>query len=252
MKPILFNLNLIILLTSLSMVLSAQDIQPQVKQAMNSNIRSDADRLADAYRFPSETLAFLGLKNNMRVMELMPGRGGYYAKILGQVLADNGKLYEGLDGQAIAESLPEWELTRIELLDDKYEMTRGEIRGYNIIGENLTFPVRDLDMVLTFRNLHDFAPESRKLLNTQVFKTLKSGGIYGVVGHTRRHMQPYNEDIWRRLDPVQVIKEIQATGFKFVDYSDIHYRANDPLQTDTTTDEIGRNSDRFTLVFVKP
>jgi predicted methyltransferase len=252
MKTILFKLKLFILFISISMGLSAQDIQTQVKQAMNASIRSDADKLADSYRFPAETLAFLGLKNNMRVMELMPGRGGYYAKILGQILADNGKLYEGLDGQAIAESLPEWGLAKIELLDDEYEMTRGEKRGYNIIGENLSFPVRDLDMVLTFRNLHDFAPESRKLLSTQVFKTLKSGGVFGVVGHTRRHMQPYNEEIWRRLDPIQVIKEIQAVGFKFVDYSDLHYRANDPLQTDTTTDELGRNSDRFTLIFAKP
>jgi predicted methyltransferase len=188
----------------------------------------------------------------MRVMEIMPGRGGYYAKILGQVLAEKGKLYEGLDGQAIAENLPKWGLTKIELLDDNYEMTRGEKRGYNIIGDKLNFSVRDLDMVLTFRNLHDFAPESRKLLNTQVFKTLKSGGIYGVVAHSRRHMQPYNEEIWRRLDPVEVIKEMQEIGFKFVDYSDLHYRPNDPLQTDTTTDELGRNSDRFTFIFAKP
>jgi predicted methyltransferase len=230
----------------------AQDIQDKVRQALTADFRTDADRHADSYRLPAETLAFLGLRDDMRVLELMPGSGGYYAKILGQVLADNGKLYEGLGGDAVADQLPKWGLNKVEILEDNFEMIRGEPRGHNIIAEGLNFPVSDIDMVLTFRNLHDFAPESRKLLHTQVFKVLKSGGIYGVVGHTGRHMEPYNEERWRRLDPVAVIKEIQDSGFRFVDFSDLHYREHDPLKTDTTTPEINRDSDRFTLVFVKP
>jgi predicted methyltransferase len=252
MKNIFLKLNVFLLTLLITTGLFAQDIQNEVKQALKASFRTDADRHADSYRLPAETLAFLGLRNNMRVLELMPGRGGYYAKILGQVLADKGKLYEALDGKAIADSMPEWGLTKIEILEDNFEMTRGEKRGYNIIGDKLNLPVTNLDMVLTFRNLHDFSPESRKLLNTQVFKTLKSGGIYGVVDHTRRHMEPYNEERWRRLDPVGVIKEIQDIGFRFVDYSDLHYRQHDPLETDTTTDAIGRDSDRFTFIFVKP
>ena len=122
MKNIFLKLNVFILFISVSMGLSAQSIQQQVKQAQNASFRTDADRHADTYRLPAETLAFLGLKNNMRVMELMPGGGGYYAKILGQVLSKNGKLYEGLRGDAIADSLTEWGLTKIEILDDNFEI----------------------------------------------------------------------------------------------------------------------------------
>ena len=107
-------------------------------------------------------------------------------------------------------------------------------------------------MALTFRNLHDFSPESRKLLNTQVFKALKSGGIYGVVDHTRRHMEPYDAERWRRLDPVVVIKELQDLGFVFVDYSDLAYQPNDELKLDSTNPALNRNSDNFTLIFRKP
>jgi predicted methyltransferase len=253
-KKILF-INLIICLTFQLSNSFAQntggDITARVKQALGASFRTDDDRNADAYRKPAETLAFFGLRDDMRVLELMPA-GGYYTKILGQVLADKGTLYEALKGNSVAENLPAWGLTKIQILDDKFEMTRGEKRGYNIISDTLEFPVSDLDMVLTFRNLHDFSPESRKILNTQVFKALKSGGIYGVVDHTRRHMEPYNEERWRRLDPVGVIKEIQDLGFRFVDYSDLHYREHDPLKTDTTVPEINRDSDRFTLIFVKP
>ena len=227
-------------------------IEGKVSQALNADFRTDRDRDADLYRLPAETLAFLGLKDNMQVMELMPGRRGYYTKILGQVLADNGKLHLGLDGQAVAEELPKWGLNKVEILEDHFELTPGEPKGYNHIGEALNFPVSKLDMVLTFRNLHDFSPDSQKLLNTQVFKTLKSGGIYGVIDHTRRHMEPYNAERWRRIDPVWMIKQMQDIGFEFVDYSDLHYREHDPLKTDTTTPDLNRDSDRFTLIFRKP
>ena len=225
-------------------------IREQVRQALGSDIRPQEDREADAYRKPAETLEFFGLRGDMRVLELIPG-GGYYTKILGQVLEENGKLYVGAGGASVADKLEVWGLEEVEVLDDGYETTRGPRRGYNDVSD-VSFPVDDLDMVLTFRNMHNMSPEGRKKLNTAVFEALKPGGIYGVVDHTRRHMEPWNEERWRRVDPVAMIKELQDIGFEFVDYSDLHYRAHDPLKTDTTTPELNRDSDRFTLKFRKP
>jgi hypothetical protein len=48
MKNNLIKLHLFILLISVSLGLSAQDIQTQVKQVLNASIRTDADKLADA------------------------------------------------------------------------------------------------------------------------------------------------------------------------------------------------------------
>jgi len=246
-------LKLLFIIAIMPAALSAQqvDIKAEVQKAMASSIRDEADHAADVYRKPDVALSFFGLKKDMRVLEIMPG-GGYYTKILGQVLAEKGKLYEGAGGDSIADKLTGWGLTKVEILDDKFEMKRGEKKGFNLISDTLNFNVTDLDMVLTFRNLHDFSPESRKLLNTQVFKALKSGGIYGVVDHTRRHMEPYDAERWRRLDPVVVIKELQDLGFVFVDYSDLAYQPNDELKLDSTNPALNRNSDNFTLIFRKP
>jgi len=49
-----------------------------------------------------------------------------------------------------------------------------------------------------------------------------------------------------------MIKEVEAAGFEFVDYSNLHFRPDDSLQFDTTRPSINRNSDRFTLKFRKP
>jgi len=226
------------------------DIGTKIQQALASDIRTDEDRDADSYRKPVETLLFFGLRDDMRVLELIPG-GGWYTKILGQVLADNGKLYLGANASAVGERLSEWGLGKVEVLNDRFEMKPGERRGHNSVVD-VEFPAQDLDMVLTFRNMHNMSPEGRQKLNMAVFNALKSGGIYGVVDHTRRHMEPWEEVTWRRVDPVAIIKELQDIGFEFVDYSDIHYRPHDALDLDTTHPSINRDSDRFTLKFVKP
>ena len=91
----IITVSLSVFFAFITLPLSAQqsvNIENQVRQALNASYRTDNDRQADSYRLPAETLAFFGLKNDMRVMELLPGRG-YYTKILGQILADNGKLY---------------------------------------------------------------------------------------------------------------------------------------------------------------
>ncbi|NRA61667.1 MAG: methyltransferase, partial [Psychrobium sp.] len=82
-------------------------------------------------------------------------------------------------------------------------------------------------------------------------KALKSGGIYGVVDHTRRHMQAADGENGRRFDPVLAIKEIQQAGFELVDYSTLHYRDADELVLEVGKDSVTGKTDRFTLLFKK-
>ena len=114
------------------------------------------------------------------------------------------------------------------------------------------FGVTDLDMVLTFRNLHNFDPVSRARMNSQVFKALKSGGLYGAVDHTKRHMEPANSENRRRIDPVLVIEEMLDQGFEFVGYTDLNYRADDELRYEVGRRSVSGNTDRFTMLFRKP
>jgi predicted methyltransferase len=107
-------------------------------------------------------------------------------------------------------------------------------------------------MVLTFRNQHNFGEESRNKINLQVFKALRSGGLYGVIDHTRRHMEALDNENRRRIDPVLVIKEMLDLGFEFVDYSDLHFRADDELEYEVGRHSVTGNTDRFTLLFRKP
>ena len=48
-------------------------------------------RQRDPFRHPKETLEFFGIRQEMTVMEIWPGAGGWYAEILAPVLKDKGR-----------------------------------------------------------------------------------------------------------------------------------------------------------------
>lgn len=244
------------LITALLLTLScgayaANDIDAKVEAAQAAESRPEADRDRDRNRMPSYTLNFFGLKDDMRVLELLPG-GGWYTRVLAPVLADNGKLYVALGTGRVEENIigtPGFEKVEALQTDDNVHRPKGE-RFY--VMNEFDLGIDNLDMVLTFRNLHNFGPETRAIMNREVFEALKSGGSYGVVDHTRRHMEELDNENRRRIDPVLVIKEMLDVGFEFVDYSDLHFRADDELEYEVGRRSVTGNTDRFTFLFRKP
>jgi predicted methyltransferase len=252
MQKILIALTTLLVATALSGTAAAQEggLKERLEAAMASDIRTPEEKARDPERRPLETLQFFGLEPNMRVLELIPG-GGWYTKLLAPVLADQGQLYVAIGTTGVEALVANGTLPKVTVVQTQGEFVRPEgQRRFQI--EGLRIPVEDIDLALTFRNLHNMTEEGRRLMNEEVFRVLKSGGYYGVKDHTRRHMQADDGENWRRMDPVQMIKEIQAAGFEFVDYSDLHYRLDDELRYEVGRKTVTGNTDRFTLMFRKP
>jgi predicted methyltransferase len=222
----------------------------KIRTAMAADIRTAEEVDRDPNRRPVETLEFFGLRDDMKVVELIPG-GGWYTKLLAPVLAENGEYYAAIGTTRIKESLagqPGFEKMNIVAEDAKVYRPE-DARLYTLeVGD---LGVEGADMVLTFRNYHNFDAAGRAALNKAVHDALKPGGIYGVVDHTRRHMQEDDPENGRRMDPVLAIKEIQAAGFELVDFSDLHYIPDDELRYEVGRKTVTGNTDRFTLKFVR-
>ncbi|MSQ99998.1 MAG: methyltransferase [Gammaproteobacteria bacterium] len=227
------------------------EIAQLIEKSLASEIRTPEERSRDAKeRKPIQTLEFFGLQPNMNVIEIMPG-AGWYTKVLGLTLAEKGKLYLAMNASRLEPRLKEWALDKVEIINDKGSMSpSGQIGSFQI--DVVDFNVKNIDMVLTFRNYHNMTPASRTLVNKAVFNALKPGGIYGIIDHTRRHNEPTNIAIWRRMDPIVVIKELLDAGFEFSGYSNLHYRPDDDLRFDSQVESLKGYSDRFTLKFRKP
>lgn len=242
---------LLLVAASLCAPLASADAADAITAALADDERPEKDKARDKNRKPLETLQFFGLKEDMRVLELLPG-GGWYTRLLAAALEDKGQLYVGIGTQNVEEHLltqPKYSKVKVAGLEADMGRDEGAPR-FTI--RSLKLDVKRLDMVLTFRNMHNFDEAGRTVMNATVFKALKKGGIYGVVDHTRRHMEGDSAEGRRRMDPVQAIKEIEAAGFEFVDYTDLHYRADDELRYEVGRKSVSGNTDRWTLMFRKP
>jgi len=225
--------------------------EAKIRDALESAVRTDDEKARDRNRKPVETLAFFRLRDDMRVLELIPG-GGWYTKILAPTLRDEGKLYVSIFTDGIArELLTQPGFDKVGVLDIGVTPERTGPFGTRNVAP-FSFGVNDLDLVVTFRNMHNFTAEGRAAINAAVFDALKPGGLYGVIDHTRRHMQPLYDENRRRTDPVEIIKELLDAGFRFEGYSDLHYRPDDELRYEVGRATVTGNTDRFTLLFSKP
>ena len=222
----------------------------KIKSALKAEIRTEAETDRDRNRKALQTLEFFDLRDNMKIVELIPG-GGWYTKILAPVVSDKGEYYAAIGTGRIKSLMEESGLNKIKIVaqDAKLYRKEGE-RFYSLEANSLG--IKDLDMVLTFRNYHNFGEEGRQNMNKLAFEALKPGGVYAVVDHTARHMEQQTPANRRRIDPVLAIKEIQEAGFEFVDYTDLHYRADDELRYEVGVKSVSGNTDRWTMKFRKP
>jgi len=226
-------------------------VEAKLKAAMAAEIRTDAEKDRDRNRRPIETLKFFGLRDNMKIVEFLPG-GGWYTKLLAPVVQENGEFYAAFGTSRISKSLitePGFEDVQVIAADSKTYRKEGA-RNYTL--ETNGLGITDADMVLTFRNYHNFDAAGRAAMNKAAFDALKSGGVYAVVDHTRRHMEEDNPENRRRIDPVLAIHEIEAAGFKFADFSDLHFRLDDELRYEVGRKTVSGNTDRWTIKFIKP
>src|SRR5262245_48176308 len=71
---------------------SPTPFQQAIQKAMQGEIRTPEERARDPNRLPVEILSFFRMKEDMKVIEILPA-GGWFTKLLGPTLKDKGKLY---------------------------------------------------------------------------------------------------------------------------------------------------------------
>jgi predicted methyltransferase len=225
--------------------------QQRVLAAMQGEIRTPQERARDVNRLPVEILSFFRMREDMRVIEILPA-GGWFTKILGPVLKDKGKLYVVHPDGRYADQYRA--IAKQPGLENVEEIAWGASGGGSggPFGPSGRWNVQPVDMVVTFRNYHNFSAADRATVNKSVFDALKPGGYYGIVDHTRRHNEPTTRENGRRVDPVLVIKEVQEAGFVLVDFSNLYYKPDDALTLEVGNQAVNDRTDRIALLFRKP
>lgn len=122
----------------------------QLQAAIAAPTRPEADKVRDVYRHPMETLTFWGLQHGQTIVEIEPGRAGWWRNILEPYAAATGGTYVGvsrpLDGMGVEDGTA--------------------------------------DIVVVARAFHNWSRDGRVGPYLQAFyKALKPGGVLAVEQH---------------------------------------------------------------------
>lgn len=243
-----------------------------LQHAIDGSWRSAAHKARDRYRHPLQTLEFFGLRPDMTVIEVAPG-GGWYTEILAPVLHDRGHLIEATAPTDAGSSFMRRMATAFQKKLASNPTVYGNVKTIPFAPPDQVNlgPADSADMVLTFRNLHDWLNDSPATLAAvfqAAYKVLKPGGVFGVTEHRAR---PYESAVeashsLHRIPEDYVIALGLKTGFQLAGASEINANPKDdetvnvhrlppdlsgPAGEHAKMRAIGE-SDRMTLKFVKP
>jgi len=236
--------------------------------------RSAENRARDAHRHPRETLAFFGVRPGQTVIEITPGSGAWYAEILAPYLRDDGRYIAAMVDPA---ALPEgrgrdYQQRQREGLQARFDAAPAQFDRATMVAYDPNAPrfgpTASADVVLTFRNVHNWRGSGQaEGMFKGFYDVLRPGGVLGVVEHRAAADVPA-DDRSGYVGTAQVIALAQAAGFRVDGSSEINANPRDtrdhpdgvwmlpPSNRHDPSDAakytaIGE-SDRMTLRFVKP
>ena len=192
--------------------------------------RSAENRARDAARHPKETLLFFGLRPEMTVLEVWPDPAGWYTEIIAPLVREEGKYYASIIGGDPASQNITNRITAFRAKLDANPLLYGKVEVTTFApGADEMAPPGSLDMVLTFRNIHNWmargwAPEAFQKMH----RALKPGGVLGVVEHRGDPSKPQDPQAKSGyVNEQYAIDLIQAAGFKLVAKSEINANPKD-------------------------
>jgi predicted methyltransferase len=241
----------------------------RLDQAIAGTHRTEAERARDVYRHPRETLLFFGLRPGQTVVEILPF-GGWYTKIIAPVVREHGRYIAAMPpvtaGNANSEN---GRRAYLDILAGAPTLL-DRVQVVDFDPGKPFVPDGSADMVLTFRNIHNWmAGERADAAFASMYRALKPGGTLGVTEHRGNEAVP--QDPRARSGYVNqsyAIRLIERAGFRLVGSSEVNANPKDtkdhpggvwtlpPVLSQGERDRakylaIGE-SDRFTLMFVKP
>jgi len=246
-------------------------LEEQLRTVANGDWRTEEEIPRNQYRNPVETLQFFGIEPGMHVVEISPA-SGWYASILAPFLCwTDGKLtaahHDPDRADWARESRNKFE-KRLAASPKVYDCV--ELSTFPP-GENQKIaPDGSADMVLTFRNVHNWMwNDGEQEAFRDFYRALKPGGVLGVVEH--RAGPPQKDDPDAKSGYVYedyVIELARNAGFRLDAKSEINANPEDDkdhpegVWTLPPSLELGDKnrekyleigeSDRMTLRFVKP
>jgi len=209
---------------------SEQATRAALEKVVAGSQRSAEHKARDQYRHPVETLLFFGIRDDMTVVELTPG-GGWYTEILAPFLREHGLLFAADYDPKSKEDYYRKSATEFaaKLKANPAVYDKVVVSVLQPPDKVLIAPDGVADMVVTFRNLHNWINEGQaETVLGAAFRALKPGGTLGLVehrGNPKVTQDPKAESGYVNQDTA--IALAKGVGFEFVASSEINANPKD-------------------------
>jgi predicted methyltransferase len=215
--------------------------------------RPDDQVKLDATRKPAISVLFSEAKAGDRIADLMSGNG-YFTRILSDVAGPSGHVYAYIPTEQIAHCSPrEIAGTQSIARDTSYRnvtLLTGSLANFRL-PEKLDL----IWMSQSYHDLHDsfLGPANVVLLNKAVFDALKPGGVFLVIDHVAEAGSGLRDtETLHRIDPIRMMKEIEAAGFALESHSDALRNTDDNHKQAIFDPDIRGRTDQVLFRFRKP
>jgi len=209
--------------------------------------RSDADRQTDQRREPVKMLAFTGVREGMKVLD-MEANAGYSTELMARAVGTAGKVW-AQDPASIIE----------RFVKDKFDNRAKSPAMANVVHVIRDFDdpippdVSNLDMITFFYAYHDvtYMEVDRAKMNAKMFAALRPGGFLVIADHSAKPGEGITvAKTLHRIEEATLRQEIEAAGFKLVAEGDFLRHPEDPRD-----DKVFKPAvpvDNFVLKYQKP
>lgn len=211
---------------------STVDHSEALQLATDHQTRSPANVARDKYRNPVATLQFFEVTPNSTVVEISPG-GGWYTEILAPLLAAHGTYYAAhFPADSTSDYAKRNRAAFVEKLAANPIYNRVQLTDFAPGNSGAIAPAGSADVVLTFRNLHNWysngGDDGMVAIFKDFYKALKPGGVLGVVEHRLPADKMTGEWMKSGYFPQQLtIALAEKAGFVFDSSSEINANPND-------------------------
>ncbi|WP_135212547.1 class I SAM-dependent methyltransferase [Vitreimonas flagellata] len=229
----------------MSMPAEVTAASPHIVAALGDPRRPEADRERDALRHPAEILAFIGVRDGMRIADIGPG-GGYYTRLFSVAVGESGRVY-GVDRPGAAER-PRPLAAIAPLYPNVTHLTAG-YQGWTID--------EPLDAIFISQIYHDFYLPQLSIdvprLNREMFAALKPGGVLVIIDHAASAGSDISvTSTLHRIAQEQVVADLTAAGFVLDQESQVLRNPADDHALRVFEGDIRGRTDQFVLRFRRP
>ena len=198
----------------------------ELQKSIDNISRNEINVARDKYRNPNKTLSFFGIDKKKKILEVSPGNG-YYTEIISHFMKKTDNYY-----------VTEYKFPPVEAVNkgqkkfkEYFKKNSRKFGNVNTLfflkNNNLEVNKKDFDLVLTFRNTHNWLGSNTALnVYKSIYNSMKKGAVLGIVQHRA------NEDVDANFKNGYVkesflIDFIEKIGFKFLEKSEINANLRD-------------------------